>query len=411
MLSADAQALGGTAMPASHFFAERLDEVGLNPDKVQALFDRAEREIKEGLLPACQLAIARNGKIGAMRTYGHATQAGREKTANDETFFIIMSCTKAITSAAAWLLMQEGKLHPDDRVVKFVPEFGEHGKEEVTVNHLLTHTSAIPNAPGWQKEFGDKKRRLERLAQWRLDHPAGAQFRYHIAANFWPIAEIIERISGLDYREFVRTRIAEPLGLPDLRVGIPRVLNDRVADVVWVGEPAKAEEYQKLGVTPPRVSMGAINEAAIVEFNELETREAGSPAGGGITTAADLALFYQALLNEGRAFDGKQIWQPEMLREAFKIRTGPMKDPDRGMLANRALGIVIAGDDGRANLRGFGRTNSPTAFGHPGFGGQCAWADPASGISFAYLTNGFDRNDLREGRRSVALCSLAGACA
>jgi len=398
-------------MPASHFFAECPHEVGLDPDKVQALFDRAEREIKQGLLPACQIAIARKGKIGATRTYGHASQGGNEKAASDETLFIIMSCTKAITSAAAWLLIQEGKLHPDDRVAKFVPEFGENGKEAVTINHLLTHTSAIPNAPGWQKEFGNKKRRLERLAQWRLDHAAGAQFRYHVAANFWPIAEIIERLSGLDYREFVRTRIAEPLGLPDLRVGIPASLNGRVADVVWVGEPAKAEEYEKLGVTPPRVSMGAINEAAIVEFNELETRQAGSPAGGGITTAADLALFYQALLNEGRAYDGEPIWQPGMLREAFNIRTATMKDPDRGMLANRALGIVIAGDDGKANLRGFGRTNSPQAFGHPGFGGQCAWADPASGISFAYLTNGFDRNDLREGRRSVALCSLAGSCA
>jgi CubicO group peptidase (beta-lactamase class C family) len=397
-------------MPALHFLADRADEVGLSPDKVQALFDRAEREIKEGLLPACQLAIARNGKIGAMRTYGRAIQGGADKSATDETLFVIMSCTKAITSAAAWLLMQEGQLSPDDRVVKFVPEFGENGKEAVTVNHLLTHTSAIPNAPGWQKEFGDKKRRLQRLAQWRLDHPAGAQFRYHIAANFWPIAEIIERISGQDYRDFVRTRIAEPLGLPDLQVGIAPAQNGRVADVVWVGEPAKAEEYQKLGVAPPRVSMGAINEAVIVEFNEPVTREAGSPAGGGITTAGDLALFYQALLH-GHAYDGKQVWQPEMLSEAFKIRTGSMKDPDRGMLANRALGIVIAGDDGKANLRGFGRTNSPAAFGHPGFGGQCAWADPATGISFAYLTNGFDRNDLREGRRSVALCSLAGSCA
>src|SRR5437879_2410673 len=109
------------AMPAAHFFAERLDEVGLHPDKVQALFDRAEREIKEGLLPGCQLAIARNGKIGAMRTLGRATQGARDQAATDETFFIIMSCTKAITSAAAWLLMQEGKLNAEDRVVKFVP--------------------------------------------------------------------------------------------------------------------------------------------------------------------------------------------------------------------------------------------------------------------------------------------------
>lgn len=398
-------------MPASHFFAERLDEIGLNPDKVEALFDRAQREIKEGLLPACQLAIARNGKIGAIRTYGRARQGGSERPASDETLFDIMSCTKAITSSAAWILIQEGKLNPDDRVVKFVPEFGTNGKEAVTVEHLLTHTSAIPTAPGAQKEWADKARRLARFAQWRLEHPPGSRFTYHIQANFWPIAEIIERVSGQDLRKFVRTRIAEPLGIPDLRIGVPPALNGRVADVVWVGEPARDEEYRKLGVTPPRVAMASLNESMILEFNEPEVREAGSPAGGGMTTAADLALFYQALMHDGRSFDGKQIWQPAMLRDALRIRNPGFIDPQRGMLANRALGVVIAGEDGKANLRGFGRTNSPAAFGHPGFGGQLGWADPATGISFAYLTNGFDRNDLREGRRSVALASLAGACA
>ena len=398
-------------MPALHLFAERPQEIGLNPDRVQALFDRAEREIKEGLLPACQLAIARDGKIGAMHTFGKAVQGGEEKAATNETFFDIMSCTKAITSAATWILMQEGKLRAQDRVVQYIPEFGTNGKETVTIEHLLTHTSAIPTAPGAQKEWGDKKRRIERFAQWRLEHPPGAKFTYHIAANFWPIAEIIERISGQDYRDFVRTRIAEPLGLPDLRVGLPRPLIGRMADIQWVGEPARQEEYEKLGVTPPRVAMSSINESMILEFNEPEVREVGSPAGGGITTAGDLALFYQALVHEGRSYDGKQIWQPEMLREAFTIRNPTFKDPLRGFIANRSLGIVIAGDDGKANLRGFGRTNSATTFGHPGFGGQLGWADPASGISFAYLTNGFDRNDLREGRRSVALCSLAAACA
>jgi CubicO group peptidase (beta-lactamase class C family) len=180
---------------------------------------------------------------------------------------------------------------------------------------------------------------------------------------------------------------------------------------VWVGQPAADEEYKKLGVTPPRAGLGSINEDAVLEFNEPAVRESGFPAGGCITTAADLALFYQALLHDGRSWDGKQIWQPEMLLEARRIRSGNLKNPLLGVLANRALGIVIAGGDGKANMRGFGRTNSPEAFGHPGFGGQIGWADPASGISFGYLTNGFDRNDLREGRRSVALSSLAGSCA
>jgi CubicO group peptidase (beta-lactamase class C family) len=398
-------------MPSSHFFADSPAEVGLNPDKVEALLDRAGREVREGLLPACQVAIARRGKIAAMRTYGRAIQGGAERDATDATRFVAMSATKAITSSALWLLMQEGRIAASDPIVKFVPEYGTNGKETTTVEHLLTHTSGIPVAPGSPKDWGDRKRRLERFAQWRPEHPPGAKFAYHVHANYWPIAEAIERISGMRLGEFVRTRIAEPLGIPDLRIGTPRAMQDRIADLVWVGEPAKDEEYRKLGVTPPRAGVSSINEGVVLEFNDPVLRETDFPAGGLTTSAGDLALFYQALLNGGRAYDGKQIWRPEMLAEARRIRSGELTDPILKIRANRALGIVIAGDDGRANMRGFGRTNSPLAFGHPGFGGQMAWADPATGISFAYLTNGFDRNDLREGRRSVAVCSLAGACA
>jgi len=398
-------------MPEQHFFAERPAEVGLNPDKVQALFDRAEREIKEGLLPACQVAIARNGKIGAMQTFGRAVQGGMEKPAADATIFVTMSATKAITSAALWILIQEGKVRPEDKVIKYVPEYGTNGKELTTIEHLLIHTSGIPVAPGGPKDWADRKRRLERFAQWRPEHAPGEKFAYHIHANFWPIGEIIERLSGKDLRDFIRERIAEPIDLPDLRVGIPSSDHNRIADLSWVGQPASDEDYKKLGVTPPRAGLGSINEAAVLEFNEPAVRESGFPAGGCITTAGDLALFYQALLHDGRSWDGKQIWQPEMLREARRIRSGDLKNPLLGVVANRALGIVIAGGDGKANMRGFGRTNSPEAFGHPGFGGQIGWADPGTGISFAYLTNGFDRNDLREGRRSVALSSLAASCA
>ena len=99
-------------MPAAHFFAESPEEVGLDPDKVQALFDRAEREVKAGLLPASQVAIARNGKIGAMQTFGTAVQSGAEKPATNDTHFVIMSSTKALTAAAAWLMVQEGKTSP-----------------------------------------------------------------------------------------------------------------------------------------------------------------------------------------------------------------------------------------------------------------------------------------------------------
>jgi len=397
-------------MPAEKFYADSPAEVGLNPDKVQALMDRAERDVKEGVLPACQVAIARNGKIAAMSTFGRAVQGGVDKQASDETVFVAMSATKAITSAALWLLIQEGKISPADKIVKYVPEYGTNGKEPTTIEHLLIHTAGIPTAPGSFKDWGDHKRRLERFAQWRPVNPPGEKFFYHIHANYWPIAEAIERITGKRLGDFVRARIAEPLGLPDLRIGLPRSIQHRMADVKWVGEPAKDEEYKKLGVTPPRANLGSITEDAVLEMNDPAMRETDFPAGGLMTTAGDIALFYQALLNDGKAHDGSRIWQSDMLREARRIRSGNLIDPARGITANRALGIVIAGGEGKANLRGFGRTNSAESFGHPGFGGQIGWADPATGISFGYLTNGFDRNDLREGRRSVAVCSLAGAC-
>ena len=78
--------------------------------------------------------------------------------------------------------------------------------------------------------------------------------------------------------------------------------------------------------------------------------------------------------------------------------------------ANRTLGLVLAGDDGRSNMRGMGRTVSPQAFGHNGAGGQIAWADPTTGLSFAYLTNGLDQDQIRQSRRTTALASRAAVC-
>ncbi len=395
-------------MPSSDLIAESPAQVGLDPAKVEALFQRAEREVREGLLPAVQIAIARNGKIGAMRTFGRAVQGGAEKAATDETLFTIFSCTKAIMSAASWILIGEGKLKTSERVADIVGEFGTNGKDVITVEQVLLHISGFPNAPYPQDEWLDRNKRLERFAKWRLEWPVASKFEYHPTSGFWVIAEIIERRTGKDFRDFVRERIALPLGLPELRVGLPREFHSRVAELVYVGEPLSDEERKKLGL--PAMPETEVTEEAILGFNRPHVREAGVPGGGGIMTAGDLALFYQGLLHN-RSRDGSQIWKPEVLEDARRVRSAGYKDPVFGVPVNRALGVVVAGGDGLANYRGFGKTNSPLAFGHGGAGGQIGWADPATGISIGYCTNGFDRNDLRQGRRGVAISSLAAVCA
>ncbi|MET0824921.1 MAG: hypothetical protein ABWZ89_00245, partial [Acidimicrobiales bacterium] len=84
-------------------------------------------------------------------------------------------------------------------------------------------------------------------------------------------------------------------------------------------------------------------------------------------------------------------------------------DPMTSAPANRTMGVIVRGDDDQIALRGMGRTVSARAFGHNGAGGQVAWGDPGSGLSFAYLTNGLDRHPIASGRRGAAMSNRAGA--
>ena len=381
----------------AQFIADSPESVGIDSGKLDALLGRAAKEVEEGLLPACQIAIARNGKIAAMASFGDAT---------NESLFNVFSSTKAITSAAGWLVMQDSRLRMDERVAAIVPEFGTNGKEAITVEQLFTHTGGFPHAPFRVGDWFDRARRLERFSEWTLNWPVGSRFEYHPTSSMYVIAEIIERRSGMAFHDFVRERISEPLGLTDLFLPCPPSEYHRIRPVVHVGEPLTEADYRALGVPPPPVT--EVTEDALTAFNTAETRQVPVPGGGGIMTAAELALFYQALLNGGRALGGAQVWHERTLNEALKVRN---TFPDlMGIPVNRALGVVVAGDEHR-NARGFGHTNSPLAFGHGGAGGQIAWADPATGISLGYCTNGHDRNAIRQARRGIGISSRAAVCA
>jgi CubicO group peptidase (beta-lactamase class C family) len=387
--------------------AKAPEDVGIDSKLLDALFERAEKEVREGVLPSAQIAIARNGKIAGMRTFGKVRKGERVEPADDSTLFCVFSSTKAITSAAAWLLIQEGALDVRRKVSELVPEFEQNGKQDVLIEQLFTHTAGFPHAPFVPADFLDTAKRRARFASWKLNWEPGSKFEYHPSSSMYVIGDIIERLSGQTYAEFVRQRIALPLGLDDLWVGLPRELHGRLADCENVGERLTEDDYKKLGMPVPPVT--EVTEDAITGFNRAEVRRAGIPGGGGTMTAAELALFYQGLLDGGRALAGRELWKPETMRMAREIRSGDLRDLLFRKRANRALGLIIAGDEDRS-YRGFGHTNSELAFGHGGAGGQIAWADPKTGISIGYCTSGHDRNNLRQGRRGVGISSRAAAC-
>ena len=377
-------------MPDASFFAPSPEAVGIDAERLAEVLQRVRREVDEGLLPSAQIAVAREGRLALFETIGEAT---------NENLYCVFSSTKALTSAAAWLLIESRDLRVDERVVDIVPEFGTNGKDAVTVEQLFLHSAGFPSAPFRPTDWFDRDRRLARFASWRLNWQPGSRFEYHPTSSMWVIAEIIERRSGRDFDAFVREEVTTPLGLPDFHLGLPTEENHRVATLAHYGDPLTSADYARLGIPEPPVT--EVTEDAILAFNTPEVRAVPTPGGGGIATAADLALFYQALLH-GRSNGRRRVWKQETLVNATEVRSGDLRDPLSGKRVNRALGVVVAGDEDR-NFRGFGHENSPLAFGHGGAGGQIAWVDPETGISIGYCTNGFDRNPLRLGRRTVSI--------
>lgn len=355
---------------------------------VEALVARSRRDVDEGVLPSCQIALAYDGRVLLHETFG----------APPDTRYVTFSVTKAFTAALAWLLLGDGRLSVSTSVADVIPEFGTNGKQAVTVEHLLTHTGGFARAPMRPEEGADRAARLERFASWRLDWPPGTQTEYHATSAYWVLAELVDRVTGVDYRTYFADHVAGPLGIPRLQLGVPIEEQGDVAPIVLVGDASTAREA--LG---ERVK--ETGEEHLLRFNEPEVRAAGVPGAGAIGQAADVALFYQALLhNPGN------LWDADVLADATGHVRNRLVDPLFTVAANRTLGLIVAGDDGKAVVRQFGKSSGPRTFGAMGVGGQIAWADPDTGISFSYLTSGVDTDVVGSFVRSAKISGLAGRC-
>ncbi len=372
-----------------------MGPLGLNEQAVQALVDRVHREIDSGLLPSCQLALAREGEVEQV-TLGDAT---------DDTRYVIFSCTKALVASAVWQLLADGAVHLEDKVADHIPEFATNGKDVVTVEHVLLHTCGFPYAPLGPPRWSTRAGRLEAFSRWRLNWEPGSKFEYHASAAHWVLAELIERHTGQDFRAAIRERVVAPLGLRRLQLGVPAGETGDVAEVVHVGNPQTEDELEAaIGIR--MYDVGEVTDEAVESFNDPAVLSIGVPGGGAVSTAADLALFYQALLHNPGG-----LWDAHWLHEGTSVVRNTLTAPITNVSVNRTIGLVVAGDDGLAARRGMGHGQGPRTFGHDGAGGQIAWADPDSGVSFVYLTNGHDRNLIRQWRRTVGISSRAAVVA
>ena len=369
--------------------------MGVSAAKLDDLLARARCEVDEGVLPSCQVAVGLEGEVIAFEAFGDATT---------ETRYSVFSCTKPLVASTAWVLMGEGRLDVTRPVAEYVPEFGANDKQAVTVEHVLLHTSGFPSATLMPPEWDTREGRLAAFAGWTLKWEPGTRFEYHPTSAHWVLAEVIERVAGCDFRDAVQQLVTDPAGLGRV-LGIPAEPERQagIAPMETCGSPATPDELEAaIGVR--KLPPSEVTDAAMLGFNLPEVREVGVPGAGGVMRTAELALFYQRLLHDP---DG--IWDPTVLADGTGTVRNSFADPLFTIPANRTRGLVQAGGDGMSFLRGFGSSVSPLAFGHNGAAGQVAWADPGSGLSFAYATNGIDANVIRQFRRGMSLSTRAGA--
>ena len=363
----------------------------IDHDAVRRLLDRARREVDDGLLPSAQIALALDGELIAFETYGDAT---------NDTRYVVYSATKAFVAAAVWALIGDGLVDVGQPVSTYVPEFASNGKDVVTVEQVMLHTSGFPSAPLAPIDGDTSAGRTAAFARWRLNWEPGSTWEYHPTSAHWVLAEIVERATGTDFRDVVERRVTAPAGLDRVLGDVPH----RAAALQLVGEPASRDEVMAVfGV--PELDVGEVTDELLLSFDQPAVQRVGVPGAGGVMRAADLALFYQAVLhNPG------EMWRPDVHADVTGRVRNSLPERVTGLAANRTLGLIQAGDDGQSHLRGMGRTVSPRAVGHNGAKGQIAWGDPATGLSLGYCTNGLDRNEVRTPRRTTAIASLAAVC-
>jgi len=338
--------------------------LGLDPRALERLGELITRHLAEGRYPGAQVAVARDGKLALFRTFGDARLDPARAAARDDSLWLLYSNTKVITACAVWILAEQGALRFTDRVAEHVPGFEANGKGDITIIELLSHQGGFPNADVPSAAWEDHELLRRTVCGFTLEWTPGSRVHYHSRAAHWTAAVLIEALTKTDYRAFIREQVSEPLGLDDeLFVGLPDARHDRASDM---HEPAAAGQVKR------------------AEENNPAFRRAGTPAGGGYATARAMAAFYQ-MLAAGGTLVGRRLLSARMVQYVTRNFTGDRVDGYMGIPMHRGLGPHLRGTT--ETIRGLGSIASPRTLGHGGVGSSYCWADPDSGVSFAYLTN------------------------
>lgn len=335
-----------------------------------------DRGVEEGLHIGWQLFASVDGEVVA-DTAGGEARPGVPMTT--DTMMVWFSATKPVTSVAAAQQWQRGCFDLDDPVATYIPEFGTKGKDAITIRQLFTHTAGIRNADmgeggaaalapgptGYSPFISPWEERLARIvdAEIEADWIPGERAGYHPFSGMFLLAEIVQRLDGRPFPQYVRDEIFTPLGMPDCWIGMPSEDFHRYGDRIGV-----------LHITRPGRSLA---------FPRVDTEEGCTqsiPGAAGRGPMNQFGRFYEAMLGKGTRGGTEILSTPAAEAMVARHRVG-MKDETFGVVVDWGLGFSI-------DAVNYGRHCSPRTFGHGGGQSSVAFADPKHGLVVAVVMNG-----------------------
>ncbi len=311
-----------------------------------------EQAIRDGNIPGAVLLVGHNGHVIYRKAYGNRALEPRREPMTLDTIFDLASLTKVIaTTTAVMQLVEQGKVRLNDPVAKYLPEFAQNGKDDVTIRQLLTHYSGLAPDLDLKTPWEGKETAYRMAFAETPEDPPGSRFSYS-DINFIVLGALVERVSGESLDEYCQRHIFLPLKMTHTRFLPPAAWRARIAPTQY-----DENEHMLRGVV-----------------HDPTARRMGGVAGhaGLFSTADDLAKFAQTLLN-----GGGDILSPLSVEKM----TQPEQPPSAPVLRGFGWDIDSPFSSNRGDLLPVG------SYGHTGFTGTSLWIDPTTQTYIILLTN------------------------
>jgi CubicO group peptidase (beta-lactamase class C family) len=363
----------------------------------EPLRDALARAVALDRRGGASLSVVRDGTLIAELAAGSGPDDSTPRTtATPQTCF---SCTKGVVAVALLQLIERGQLELDAPVARYWPAFAAHGKNDILVRHVVSHTSGMPafRAPVSSQDLTSDRFTEAVVAADEPWWPAGTDLAYQSLTYGAICGGLVREITGASVGAHVQREIATPLGL-DLWIGLPEERERDVAPLHPVPEDEQVQlsgnPVQRANLTNPPVLVGPDQQL----WNSRAYHAAEIPGAGGISTATGLARLYGCLAIGG-TLDGSQILRPETV-ELGRTELSAGQDvltPDWTGRFGVGFMLPTAAEPGY----------DPLTFGHSGFGGQISAAWPTYRVGVSFLTTALRTGPVVEARSQAVLGTLA----